>query len=906
MDAPIEVERVRHALVVSRSKTDDEAVALAEALPQERGRTTVVVGASALAAVAQLDPWVVADIAGATTRNLRILAPSLSSVAEDGSPLPGRTLSEWLGVEVVVPAGVPRTLADGSLFVPGSGPGWVAYRSGRPGVPLGPRLPNPEWQRPLAMPLPEGVTQIPLGLWVRGPGSPERPDDQLSTRPPDPDRMYVVIGAPGEQAPSPAAVAAVLRTLPDEVRERAVLAEYGGRGVASAVADELGVPVRAAHGVPLEGRPVLLDESGRPLWRPFAVESVYLPGRGPVLDRWVAPGPAMPLAAPGSYRLADGWRVDVVARGLLVRPDSQAPRPEWLAEPGPHADLVLAADSAVPAEVLSALDGLIHGLPEDARERLRVVPASQHAAEAVSRLGAAPGAERGEPAQAPQAPAVAAPPVREAPRDKRLVAGIVVTADGRMLPAEPIVASSVRDFRPPAAPGVIGAPVPAEPGKPATPVAPATVSATTPPQQLPVTPEAARPPQQLPATPEAARPPQQLPATPGVAEATNSSRQEPAVLPKTSAGTPPPVESGPPTTGQIPAGGSVLLPPEPAHRGVRAPSEPPSDRPMTTVDLPQRTETAAEPRRPQPPADPPASLPPLVAKAGRAPRDTPPADPPAAQAATVAAPPEPEAKVSPTPAQEPAEAQEPVEEPAQAAVEEPVEEQVQRQPRREPLEVPADARSTPEQRKNVRTSLGSKYDVATRAVTKLLSERPGLRAGRGEEAAMLAELAVVRVFGEEPGGDYDTDFHVCLTSGLRRLPTVRAVVVRGIPDDTVLAPGAVVRLREPVVAAPVAQPQSVGGTEALIWVSTARRLDGLVRSVGADELDISGDVVLPGQTRLKVLGVEGGSVRRILFAEDGSDGEEILARLRAAAKERADAELDKTVSDRWYGPLHAA
>ncbi|MEV6233541.1 hypothetical protein AB0L88_37335 [Saccharopolyspora shandongensis] len=879
MDAPIEVERIRHALVVSRSKTDDEAVALAEALPQERGRTTVVVGASALAAVAQLDPWVVADIAGATTRNLRILAPSLSSVAEDGSPLPGRTLSEWLGVEVVVPAGVPRTLADGSLFVPGSGPGWLAFRSGRPGVPLGPRMPSPEWQRPLAMPLPEGATQIPLGLWVRGPGSPERPDDRLSTRPPDPDRMYVVIGAPGEQAPSPAAVAAALRALPDEVRERAVLAEYGGWGVASAVADELGVPVRAAHGVPLEGRPVLLDESGRPLWRPFAVESVYLPGRGPVLDRWVAPGPAMPLAAPGSYRLADGWRVDVVARGLLVRQESQAPRPEWLAEPGPHADLVLAADSAVPAEVLSALDGLIHGLPADAREHLRVVPASQHAAEAVNRLGVAPGAE---PAQVPQAPAVAAPPVREAPRDKR-VAGIVVTTDGRMLPAEPIVASSVRDFRPPAAPGVIGAPGPAEPSKPATPVAPATVSATTPPQQLPVTPEAARPP---------------------LAEATSSSPQEPAALPKTSAGTPPPVESGPPTTGQIPAGGSVLLPPGPAHRGVRAPSEPPSDRPMTTVDLPQRTETAAEPRRPQPPADPPASLPPLVAKAGRAPRDTPPADPPAAQAATVAAPPEPEAAASPTPAQQPV--KEPAQEPAQASTQEPVEEQAQSQPRREPVEVPADARSTPEQRKNVRTSLGSKYDVATRAVTKLLSERPGLRAGRGEEAAMLAELAVVRVFGEEPGGDYGTDFHVCLASGLRRLPTVRAVVVRGIPDDTLLVPGAVVRLREPVVAAPVAQPQSVGGTEALIWVSTARRLDGLVRSVGADELDISGDVVLPGQTRLKVLGVEGGSVRRILFAEDGSDGEEILARLRAAAKERADADLDEPVSDRWYGPLHAA
>lgn len=171
---------------------------------------------------------------------------------------------------------------------------------------------------------------------------------------------------------------------------------------------------------------------------------------------------------------------------------------------------------------------------------------------------------------------------------------------------------------------------------------------------------------------------------------------------------------------------------------------------------------------------------------------------------------------------------------------------------------------------------------------------------------MLAELAVVQIFGEEPNGAYDADFRVCLTSGLRRLPTVRAVVVRGLPDDTVLAPGAVVRLSEPVIAAPASKTRALGATEALIWVSTARRLDGLVRAVGADDLDVSGDVVLPGHTRLKVLGIEGGPVRRVLFAEDGSDGDEVLTRLREVAKSRTEVVPADPAPDRWYGPLHAA
>jgi hypothetical protein len=222
------------------------------------------------------------------------------------------------------------------------------------------------------------------------------------------------------------------------------------------------------------------------------------------------------------------------------------------------------------------------------------------------------------------------------------------------------------------------------------------------------------------------------------------------------------------------------------------------------------------------------------------------------------------------------------------------------------IEVPADARSTAEQRRAVRGRLRSRYDVATSAVTRLLSERPGLRAGPGDQATLLAELAVVWMFAEEPGARYDIDFHVCLAGGLRRLPTVRTVVARGIPADTEVRPDAIVRLAAPVVAAPAARTGLLGPAEALIWTTTARKLDGLVARRPADGANDGADVVLSAHTRLRVLAVETGAVRRILLAEDGTPTDAALTRLRAAAATRIAAPDESPYDSRWFGSLPAA
>jgi hypothetical protein len=205
----------------------------------------------------------------------------------------------------------------------------------------------------------------------------------------------------------------------------------------------------------------------------------------------------------------------------------------------------------------------------------------------------------------------------------------------------------------------------------------------------------------------------------------------------------------------------------------------------------------------------------------------------------------------------------------------------------------------------MRVKLGAHYDVATRAVTRLLSERPGLRSGTRDHSALLAELAVVRVFADDPTAAYDSDFYVVLADGLRRLPTARAVVVRGIPADTDAQPNSVIRLPAPVVAAPVLPARPVGPAEALIWTTTARRLDGLTGPV--DE-DTAADVVLSGHTKLRVLAVETGPVRRFLLAEDGTPAEPALVRLRAAAAVRAAADpmADQAASTRWFGALPTA
>lgn len=904
----ITVERVRHALVVGRLDADGAAVVLAANLPPKRDRTFVVVGASSVDAMRRLDPWVVADLADEVRGDLCVVAPGFGSMGADGTLPPARLLADRLGVEVTAADGEPVGLADGSVFVPGPAAGWVSYRPGGRRTRVGARFPAPWWQDGLPEEA-EHLTHVPVGLWLRRPGSEARPGDPLLRQVPDRDRMYVVLGAPGEQPPTGATVTDVLRTLPDEARDRAVLAWYGAAGqageLARAVADALGAPVRVAHGVPGDSGLVHVDEHGTARWRPFAVESVYRPGGAPpVLDRWVAP-PRLPMAEPGSFRLAPGWRVDVVARGLVVRPETVRPDPAVLtavaAETGPTADVVFATDGPVPDGVLPALDRLIRELPADTRVALRILPADEaaaaaltgieaqdHVAAAVTLLdGTAPGRERAVPPAGP----------------------VVVTADGRIVPAEPVLA------------------VPAPRVVLTAPVAP---------------------------VPEVPAPTAALDVQNGVLvvadEVDDEEHAFAAVAPEQAEEeTVPPafVATGVDSTvdpvrvvdGFAPAIGPVL-------DATAVPDEPPRFAPSVeepaSVDEPAAAGFTASAAPGAPVSEPSVAQPvvpgvaaPAVTTGGQNPDTTretvvvvggtaPDEESHLADLANVAAvsgagiPSV--AAATAVPAILPVAQQEPVRQ-------EPVASVTGLLPGREiarpsvdgtaPIEVPENVRSTVAQRRAMRARLGSRYDIATRAVTRLLSERPGLRFGAGDHAALLAELAVVRVFADDPAGDYDTDFYVCLADGLRRLPTARAVVVRGIPAGSDLRPGSVIRLPTPLVAAPVTAPEPVGPAEALIWTTTARRLDGLLDDPPPPEPDgdeepapkRAADVVLSGHTRLRVLAVAPTPVRRVLLAEDSAATDAAtnaaLTRLLAAASAREEA-VATTETSRWFGALPVA
>ncbi len=171
---------------------------------------------------------------------------------------------------------------------------------------------------------------------------------------------------------------------------------------------------------------------------------------------------------------------------------------------------------------------------------------------------------------------------------------------------------------------------------------------------------------------------------------------------------------------------------------------------------------------------------------------------------------------------------------------------------------------------------------------------------------MATDLAAVHVFAASDHIDLvessrtgavrpvDRAFLSCVVSGLRWLPTLTGLVVRGGPKDPadaqVYAPGSeVVEMGLLVaVADPVAEVP--GGVEVLIWSSTARRLDGLVE--GGEGAQV---VFLPG-TVFRVLEVDRAAERRrVLLVEmpqswrgklDPDRDERIRGRLRAAARAR--------------------
>jgi hypothetical protein len=226
----------------------------------------------------------------------------------------------------------------------------------------------------------------------------------------------------------------------------------------------------------------------------------------------------------------------------------------------------------------------------------------------------------------------------------------------------------------------------------------------------------------------------------------------------------------------------------------------------------------------------------------------------------------------------------------------------------------ADRVSTPAERQALRASLGWRYDAATRSVARLLAEYPGLRSAGELDEALMAELAAVRVFMTQDqaelvnsirlgGQESDRALAACVAGGLRRLPALQGVVVRGGPAeaDAVDAyhPGQDLVEAAPLVAVDDVGAHVPGAVEILIWSATARRLNGFTEDGRAPEV-----AFLPG-TVFRVLAVDpprapatspdATPARRVLLTEvppaKSGPGHEkwadrVLTRLEAAAEAR--------------------
>lgn len=227
------------------------------------------------------------------------------------------------------------------------------------------------------------VTEIPAGLWVRSDrnrGSDREPLVPVGARWP-----AIVVGAPGEPRPQVHECARIVESLSGAARTQFTVMIYGWEAAsvepfAQRLADRLGEPVRGYHGMPFRTASggtaeSVIDTGGMLTWQPFVTVSVHEPGRPPLPVEWRCPADGLVPEEAGTYRLTDGWSVDLLPSGLLVRPSSVvADRELVLIPPHPaHVNLVVAAE--FPLAVRSAVERMASALPAAARSRLRLVTA---------------------------------------------------------------------------------------------------------------------------------------------------------------------------------------------------------------------------------------------------------------------------------------------------------------------------------------------------------------------------------------------------------------------------------------------------------------------------------------------------------------------------------------------------
>jgi hypothetical protein len=882
-EAGVVVERAGGALVVRAAAAAADGAAYVAGLSAEPGRTAVLVDRSATAALDRLDQLLVAEMHRqlawlAPATGVRLLADRAAAAGTDGTPPAALRLARRLGVRVIAPDGPLVALRGGELFSAGPAAGWTEFAPDRAALHGGPRYPEPAWQRQLPERLrtPLDLTAIPAGIWLRAAGAPvPSTSDWAFGVPPHPGRLAILLGAPGESHVDGAAVAAVLRELAPALLGATVLIGYGPQPpLGQWLADHLGVPIQVCHALPhyrADGTTGVsaVTAGGTLTWTPYALESTYHPGaRIPTPRAWLPPAADLRPAAPATYWLDPHWQLDIVPTGLSIRPATAPPSPEIAALPVDPHWVGVAVTGDPPAPVRGAIDRLASLLPAGVRTRLLTVgPATAtqldlaranrlavHALPATPDLVAPPTEVGARPGDRPPvaAPAAAPPLTASAP------AASLAELSRSSLRTVPTGRSALS--APPARPVPRPASTPPVRTAAAAAAAAGTVAPVVPlqaPRPEPRTPEVAAG-----TAPHLAEEPRPEPRTPEVAAGTaphlaEEPRPEPRT-PEVAAGIAPVLAEEArrpgPGTPEVAAGIAPVLAAAPRVTAPEVAAEP-SLVPAGSPDRP----TPAAPERPEP-----ARVVDLAAVA-------------AGGGPAVAV-----AGGRPTPVMS-----------AASTVDEVMSGPV------------AAAASTERDRLSFRVALGWRYDAAARAVARLLAERPGLRMA-GADEAVLAELAAVRVFASSDqvatvaamrAGTPDA-FHACLYGGLRRLPVLRGLVVRGGPADpsTVDAyrPGQVLLDPAPLVAAADPVAAVPGGVELLVWSRTARRLDGLVDGARGAEV-----VFAPG-VALTVLGVDppGGRPRRVLLAEDAPTDPERLERIRqrltAAAAARDAAARDET------------
>jgi hypothetical protein len=900
------VERVDRALVVRSRDADSTAIGFAAGLPPEHMRTAVVVDVSAAAALHAFDDRLLEQLRNRLYAEappgaeLRLVAARAGRPDRFGSaPLAAR-LADRLGVGVVAPDGDLMALRGGELFSAGAGAGWLGFRRGRHPEWTGPRYPAPAWQvelprefrttrpRPLSrlrsrartpFAVPVTVTAIPAGLWVRCAGAAPPPLLDLGFGVPvEAARPVVLVGAPGERVPHLNDVVAFFEALSPAIRENAVLVPYGQdpeacATLAQSLADRLRITVRAYHALPYYATDgtrgfAVFDADGRPERLTDDPERVYVRA---------STGPAH--RKPG---VRERGLMDAATKAMFIR---RAPRRAFATE---------APREGHRPEELDEFDPVVFEVP--------VAPPTR-------------------PTAALDGSACAAPVAEEAPVT---TGAVTVDARGVMRPAGPWPGASTGPATPaprPAASVAADAPAGAGLVGAAFPMTASTV---------------------LPRT----RPATRVAGTPVGARRPGSSVRGPAPVPYARQF----VES----TGASPVPSSSVEPFASAPERERA--ERPSRVPRETAPPahPHRAQVRAEPDRV---ADDPRETPEVRPAATALDRDIPGSAVPPDAAVSRAALPEvvyrvsPEGRVFDGPgiAPVPPDLMVPTEDPVPGAVAD-VPEAASRvapdiglSPGQEtevpdaspeaaspvpphaaaspdpvpsvPPEAPvvsrrdhdrlwlAERMSTPDERQAFRASLGWRYDAAVRSVARLLAEHPGLRSAATDEA-LMTELAAVRVFVSRDeaalvesiragGGDGDHALAVCAAAGLRRLPSLQGVVVRGGPLDPAAADA--YRIGEDLVeAAPLIAFDDVGAAvpgavEVLIWSATARRLTGFVEDRATPEV-----VFLPG-TVFHVLAVDpplAPGPRRVLLTEvpatkAGPAREKWIARVAARLQEAA-------------------